>query len=72
MPRLVNKLAVSVDSKTAPHTTTTIENDMPEALETLYAMRIIYWVRRDKALYRQINADIKSLEACDDLKKTFL
>lgn len=35
---------------------------MNEALETLYALRIIYWCRQDKLALRQINRDIDGLK----------
>jgi hypothetical protein len=35
---------------------------MNEALETLYALRIIYWCRGDKKIYKRIARDIKALE----------
>jgi hypothetical protein len=34
---------------------------MNEALETLYALRIICWCRHDKSGLRQINRDIDAL-----------
>lgn len=35
---------------------------MKDALETLYALRIIYWCRQDKQALRQINRDIDTLK----------
>lgn len=35
---------------------------MKDALETLYALRIIYWCRQDKLALRQINRDIDTLK----------
>jgi hypothetical protein len=35
---------------------------MHEALETLYALRIMAWCRQDKMAMRQINRDIESLK----------
>ena len=39
---------------------------MNDALETLYALRIMYWCRQDKMAMRQINRDIESLK--NDMK----
>lgn len=36
---------------------------MFEALETLYAMRIIAELKNDRPLINQLNSDIKSLES---------
>ena len=35
---------------------------MNEALETLYALRIIFWCRGDKRAHRQIELDIERLQ----------
>ena len=35
---------------------------MNEALETLYALHIIYWCRGDKKIFKQLARDIKALE----------
>jgi hypothetical protein len=34
---------------------------MTDALETLYALRIIFWCRQDEAALMQINRDIEAL-----------
>lgn len=39
------------------------EIEVNEALETMYALRIIYWCRGDRPMLRQIERDIQALKS---------